>query len=79
MDKDSSISEVILILNERAKTLEASTARDSAFKKEVREFIKYAEPILAKSKDFQELRGKLLMWLLTFLIGGVLGYFFTFG
>ena len=51
---------------------------DAVFKKETREFIKEATPIVAKAKDHQEMRGKLLIALCSFLMLGVLGAFYKF-
>ena len=51
---------------------------DAEFKKEVRTFMKEFTPILLKAKDIQEIRGKLLIALGSFLMLGVLGAFFNF-
>ncbi len=49
------------------------------FKKEVREHIKFAEPILHKSKEVHEARGKIVASLTAFLLVGLLGTFLKFG
>jgi len=51
---------------------------DASFKKEVKEHIKFAEPILFKARDHQALRAKVLIGVVSFLIFGVLGAFFKF-
>ncbi len=57
---------------------EEERKHDAAFKKEVRVFIKDSTPVIIKAKDAQEIRGKLLIALGSFIMLGVLGYFFKF-
>ncbi len=51
---------------------------DAEFKKEVRTFIKESTPVILKAKDNQEIRTKLLIAAGSFLMLGILGYFFDF-
>ena len=51
---------------------------DAEFKKEVREHIKSATPILLKAKDIQEFRGKLLLIVAGLFTTGIVGYFYKF-
>ncbi len=73
---------------ETAKTLEKvcnhiiiseeDKRRDEEFKKEMREHVKFADPILYKAKDHQTLRSKVVIGVVTCLVLGVLGAFFKF-
>ncbi len=58
---------------------EEDKRQGAEFKKEVREHIKFAEPILHKAKENQAFRGKLLLMIASFFIVGILGAFFKFG
>jgi hypothetical protein len=51
---------------------------DAEFKKEVRTFIKDSTPVILKAKDAQEVRGKLLIAAGSFIMLGVLAFFFKF-
>tara|TARA_R100000951_G_scaffold100021_1_gene90629 strand:- start:926 stop:1237 length:312 start_codon:yes stop_codon:yes gene_type:complete len=51
---------------------------DAEFKKEVREHIKSAQPILIKAKEVQEFRGKLLLIVAGLFTTGIVGYFYKF-
>jgi hypothetical protein len=52
--------------------------QDSEFKKEMREHVKFAEPILFKARDHQESRSKLFMLVASLFVAGVFGAFFSF-
>ncbi len=89
MDKNSTLPELIVVLNERensAKVKEherdiAAKVKENAdnfFKKEVREHIRDAQPILVKAKESQEIKGKLIVSIATVIILGVIGVFVTF-
>ncbi len=51
---------------------------DAEFKKDVRDHIKFASPILFKAKDHQAARTRILIGVASFLIFGVLGTFYKF-
>ena len=51
---------------------------DAEFKKEVRTFIKESTPVILKAKDNQDIRGKLLIAAGSFIMLGILGFFFNF-
>ena len=59
-------------------TVEEERKHDAEFKKEVRTFIKESTPVILKAKDNQEIRGKLLIAAGSFLMLGILGFFFNF-
>ena len=73
---------------ETAKTLEKvcnhiiiseeDKRHDAEFKKETREHIKFATPILYKSRDFHAIKTKVLVGAISFLLVGILGAFFKF-
>ena len=73
---------------ETAKTLEKvcnhiivseeDKRHDAEFKKEVREHIKFATPVLYKSRDFHNIKTKVVIGTISFLLVGVLGVFFKF-
>ncbi len=58
---------------------EEDKKHDAEFKKDVRDHIKFASPILYKAQEHQADRRKVLIGVATFLILGVLGAFYKFG
>jgi hypothetical protein len=73
---------------ETAKTLEKvcnhiiiseeDKRHDAEFKKGVRDHIKFATPILFKSRDFHEVKTKVVVGAVSFLLVGILGAFYKF-
>lgn len=59
-------------------TVEEERKHDAEFKKEVRVFIKESTPVILKAKDAQEIRGKLLIAAGSFIMLGILAFFFKF-
>ncbi len=57
---------------------EEDKRHDAEFKKEVREHIKFATPILYKSRDFHAIKTKVIVGAISFLLFGILGAFFKF-
>lgn len=57
---------------------EEDKKHDAEFKKETREFIKESAPVINKAKEWQDMRGKILLTLLSFIMLGILGAFFNF-
>lgn len=52
---------------------------DAEFKKEIRSHVKFAEPILYKARDHQEVRGKIVIAALGCLVAAAIGAFVKFG
>ena len=77
MDKNLTLPEIVLLLNEREKSVTGMAQRDAAFKQEVREFIKTAEPILLKAKANQDMKDKVVVGVITLLLGSLVGLFIT--
>jgi hypothetical protein len=80
---------LIVVLNERensakVREYERDTAAkvkenaDNYFKKEVREHMRDAQPILVKAKESQEIKGKLFVAVASVIIIGLVGAFITF-
>ncbi len=61
------MAEAITIFYQHVAKSDVESRHNDQFKKETREFQEYARPILAKSKDWQETRSKLLI-----IVGGVI-------
>ena len=59
-------------------TVEEERKHDAEFKKDVRAFIKESTPVILKAKDIQEIRGKLLIAAGSFIMLGILAFFFKF-
>ena len=78
MDKNSTLPELIVVLNERENSAKIKENADNYFKKEVREHIRDAQPILIKAKESQEIRGKLFVAVASVIILGLIGAFITF-
>ena len=57
---------------------EEDKKHDAEFKKETREHIKLATPILYKAKEYQEDRRKIAVGAISFLLLSVLGAFYKF-
>jgi hypothetical protein len=57
---------------------EEDKRHDAEFKREVREHIKFATPILYKSRDFHAVKTKVIVGAISFLLFGILGAFFKF-
>jgi hypothetical protein len=57
---------------------EEDKRHDAEFKRQVREHIKFATPILYKSRDFHAVKTKVIVGAISFLLFGILGAFFKF-
>ena len=60
------MSESFTLFYQHIATVESERKHNDQFKKETREFQEYAKPILSKSKDWHETRGKLFI-----IVGGM--------
>ena len=65
------VCEHIIVSEEQRK-------QDSEHRKRVNDHIKFAEPILYKSKDAQESRGKIFIVAAGFIVTAILGALFSF-